>query len=341
MNFAHVDDPSQRLHDGPLGTFPNLRVVALDPTHLPIVYEYATWRKRTEGSRLLRCIMAKFSKIDAGVSANAWGPIFKGADARPLDRQEELSRDKILNCSMAHARAQLVVKALQNDAPFFTRVDFIEGLAALASPHRDEVQKKVTGSNKPLYKVLWSAAAPARIEWYLNATRVRHSMHQGKVSLLPSGTTSNEALHAEINGWFRQTQQIHQATLTLKLNAMTLGKLISHNSAMYRHTARQMSSASVLARAVSKSLWQTASWRRWCRSLSSGGATRKAALPLQSQRQEAAERVRSWVRKKPAAAVSRAPRCVKRTAFTLQRLGQFRKGGVKGTVFRRPARGAP
>ena len=228
MNFVHVDDPSQRLHDGLLGIFPNLRVVALDPTHLPIVYEYATWRKRTEGSRLLRCIMAKFSKIDAGVSANAWGPIFKGADARPLDRQEELSRDKILNCSMAHARAQLVVKALQNDAPFFTRVDFIEGLAALASLHRDEVQKKVTGSNKPLYKVLWSAAAPARIEWYLNATRVRHSMHQGKVSLLPSGTTSNEALHAEINGWFRQTQQIHQATLTLKLNAMTLGKLISH-----------------------------------------------------------------------------------------------------------------
>ena len=55
-------------------------------------------------------------------------------------------------------------------------------------------------------EILWCAAAPQRIEWYLNNTRQRHLMRIEQLSLLPAGTTSNEALHAEINNWFRQTQ---------------------------------------------------------------------------------------------------------------------------------------
>ena len=37
-----------------------------------------------------------------------------------------------------------------------------------------------------------------------------------RLTLLPAGTTSNEALHAEINNWFRQTQvQSSEDTYTL------------------------------------------------------------------------------------------------------------------------------
>jgi hypothetical protein len=37
-----------------------------------------------------------------------------------------------------------------------------------------------------------------------------------RLTLLPAGTTSNEALHAEINNWFRQTQvRISEDTHTL------------------------------------------------------------------------------------------------------------------------------
>jgi hypothetical protein len=69
-----------------------------------------------------------------------------------------------------------------------------------------QVQKKAPGPNKTLVEILWCAAAPQRIEWYLNNTRQRHLMCSEQLSLLPAGTTSNEALHAEINNWFRQTQ---------------------------------------------------------------------------------------------------------------------------------------
>ncbi len=69
-----------------------------------------------------------------------------------------------------------------------------------------QVQKIAPGPNKSVCEILWCAAAAPRIEWYLNNTRQRHSMGIERLSLLPTGTTSNEALHAEINAWFRQTQ---------------------------------------------------------------------------------------------------------------------------------------
>ena len=51
-----------------------------------------------------------------------------------------------------------------------------------------------------------SACSETRLEWYFNNLRIRHAMRPTRLALLPSGTGSNEALRAEINGWFRQTQ---------------------------------------------------------------------------------------------------------------------------------------
>ena len=42
---------------------------------------------------------------------------------------------------------------------------------------------------------------------------------RARLALLPIGATFNEALHHEINTWFRETQKLHQSTLTLKLNS--------------------------------------------------------------------------------------------------------------------------
>jgi len=47
-----------------------------------------------------------------------------------------------------------------------------------------------------------SAAAPDRVEWYFNNLRVMQSTSVKWDALMPQGTTSNEALHAEMNGWF-------------------------------------------------------------------------------------------------------------------------------------------
>ena len=67
-------------------TFSNLEVLSLDPTHLAIVYEYSTWRKRSPGSSFLRELMAKSSVFDSAVSPEVWGQPYSGEHAKPLTR---------------------------------------------------------------------------------------------------------------------------------------------------------------------------------------------------------------------------------------------------------------
>jgi hypothetical protein len=174
------------------------------------------------------------------------------------------------------------------------------------------------------------------MEWLFNNIRMRARLPADLQGLLPSGTTSNEALHAEINSWFRQTQRIHQSTLRLKFRVLGIAKLLAHTCAMYRPTARQVVAGAVLARASARSLWGARAWHAWCRELRGGTGVRKPDLPMAAQREDQAERCRAWTAERTTAAPVPRPR--KRTAFARERAGNFRKGGVKNTVFRRPAR---
>ena len=83
--------------------------------------------------------------------------------------------------------------------------------------HSEEVERKVTGTSKSVRQVLWSACSPQRSGWLFNNQRVRHALSPLQRALLPSGTTSNEALHSEINSWTRSTHEVHRSTLKLKL----------------------------------------------------------------------------------------------------------------------------
>ncbi len=44
---------------------------------------------------------------------------------------------------MPLARARMVVEAIDDDVPWYTRIDFIDAIAALASLYSEEVQRKV------------------------------------------------------------------------------------------------------------------------------------------------------------------------------------------------------
>ena len=81
-----------------------------------------------------------------------------------------------------------------------------------------------------------SAAAlePGKCAWYFNNHAHRCALSAAQASLLPSGTTSNEALHNELNVALRQTTNLHQATLATKLAVIHLGKLIVHVMAYLR-----------------------------------------------------------------------------------------------------------
>ena len=55
-------------------------------------------------------------------------------------------------------------------------------------------------------EVLLQVAQPATVEWLFNAMRYNHGLPDSLRIFRPVGTTSNEALHYEMNNAFRRVQ---------------------------------------------------------------------------------------------------------------------------------------
>jgi hypothetical protein len=93
-----------------------------------------TWQdnpRRTPGSRMLRVIMDKFSRVDSSKSSSYWGAPFDGSGERDFDAEEDLARRRILQGSLSLNRAEHVLQAVDPTCPFYSRIEFIEALAAL------------------------------------------------------------------------------------------------------------------------------------------------------------------------------------------------------------------
>ena len=134
-------------------------------------------------------------------------------------------------------------------------------------------------------------------------------------------------MHAEINGWLRQIQRTHRSTLSLKLQVLRVGKLMSHLTVLY--APRQMLPQHVLARRLGQSLWRSESWREWTQEDDRSYGAARARLPLAAQRSVEEKLVRDHacanVRKRPAAA---DPKKRKKTAFSLHRSQGIKRSGV-------------
>eukprot|EP00435_Cladocopium_sp_Y103_P014108 s4470_g3.t1 len=220
VELLATDAPSKRLYEVLKGVLPNLQALALDPVHLAMHYESASSRRKTLGSAALRRGLAKFSCCQADRTEDNWGDFFTAEVAVRLTARESTLRSQILDGSMAKFKAQRLLCNSDHSSPWVCRADFIEFLAALSAVHRSETAKK-TDDGKTLAHLLHQAADGERLEWLFNNIRIRAKLSVAEKILLPVGTTSNESLHAEINGWFRQTQSIHQSTLKLKLGILT------------------------------------------------------------------------------------------------------------------------
>ena len=334
VQFVTVDNPSRHYLLSLKNICPNLQVMALDPVHLAMTCEYASSRKRTKATKTLRCILSKFSAVDHTYDAASWGHVFHGRSCKGLTVEESSLRQKIEDRTMRVTTAEQILSQLDPSRPFYTRVEWIRSLAALASVFRDEVSRLAPGPNRRIYQLLHTAAAAERSEWYMNNIRLRHSMPRHRLSLLPVGTTSNESLHHEINCWFRETQQMHQSTLQLKLRVLKLGKLMSHNSALYQHTSKQLPHSVVLARASRRALWSEEAWQTWCKELRDDGAVSKASLPLSVKRQQEKLAVKAAVvrMKRPAATHSSVAKKRRHTPHTLHRKDSLRRGGVRSST---------
>ena len=141
-------------------------------------------------------------------------------------------------------------------------------------------------------------------------------------ALLPSGTSSNEALHAEINSWSRSNRMLHQSTLRLKLYIMHYGKLLLHHAAACFPTIKQCSETVLLARCLASAIWQDEEWASWCQ------GRKKAPVPLHKSRLREAIQGKDWnLMNKPRKV--RKHRGKKRTVHTVKRHRSIRSSGVK------------
>ena len=167
-----------------------------------------------------------------------------------------------------------------------------------------------------------------RTAWYINNQIVWASLSYAKPGLLASGTTSNEALHAELNNCFRQTVRLHRSSLLLKLKIFQMVKIIPHVSALVSPAARQNTQANLLARAVAMQFVSPRAWDSACEKRS-GRPLRRAVLDLDGRRAFDRDRVRTWMRFHNKHC--RAWRARKRTVFTQSRKRLFSMQGARSS----------
>ena len=119
-------------------------------------------------------------------------------------------------------------------------------------------------------------------------------------AFLPSGTSSNEALHAELNSWSRSTHAMHRSTLVLRLKYYRFVKMMQHYMSTQYPLTHVVTAELMLGRSMYKSIWTEEQWKAWCSQQNAENARRKAALPLCNAREAESALVAEWVRKRPA-----------------------------------------
>ena len=284
-------------------------------------YEQGLGGRKSAGSSLLRSFMVKFTNHDEAVTQNIWGPFFEGQACVALSREEQMLRQHILDSSLAVVRSKRILASCEELKVWPTRIQFVEALAALSCLHRTDMGRKIEGTKTTLAKLLHNVTSAEQLEWLFNNLRYRQFLPHRVRLLLPSGTTANEALHAEINSWYRQTQQMHRSTLVQKLQIQQLGKLLAHNIALHSPTAKQTPSSHVLSQRVGNPLWSAKTWQ-------SDMAQQASTLPLKARRKTEKELVAEAAKKRPAAAPRPKARA-KRTPFTLERKPGLLRSGVR------------
>ena len=73
---------------------------------VPSNVRYATWKKKTPGTLLLRKILRKFLAFDDAVGEHGFGPCFHGYEKRDLSVLEDRRRAMIRSGSMLKAEAK-------------------------------------------------------------------------------------------------------------------------------------------------------------------------------------------------------------------------------------------
>ena len=93
-------------------------------------------------------ILQKFTAVDAACLADSFGLMYTGRTCKPLTAEEERYRQPIEDRTMRDDEARRVLEGLQAREPFYTRVDWIRWLAALANLYREVMEHISPGPNR-------------------------------------------------------------------------------------------------------------------------------------------------------------------------------------------------
>ncbi|CAE7843115.1 unnamed protein product [Symbiodinium sp. KB8] len=273
------DSPSAEMHRVLQGVLPGLRSISLDAMHIVMVYEQNMNNKKTSG--WLAMIIDKFRKRDPKRSADSWGPFYEGQVLPQPSANVRAMCARLETPDMSYLQAYAHLEQLNPDQPWLTELDFLHAVLAHLSMFREEIAKN-TYSGATLHRLITNVASPTKLQWLLNDTRYRHSVPRERLVLLPSGTTSNESLHRELNHGFRETAVMHKAALILKLDFFQFANVFARNQALYRPLQRQAGQAEICRRSFSvnvRVMLPMRAWKKWCRNLARPGAIpKKAAL---------------------------------------------------------------
>jgi hypothetical protein len=249
---------------------------------------------------------------------------------------QDTLRSMILDGSMSKPRAVSVLNNLEDQKPWYTRQAYLQAMAALSAVYPQEMKRKTYMQSRPMCQVLHAYTAPAKLEWLWNGLRMRHRMPRSMLNLLGSGTSPNEALHSEINRWYRNQPSVFPTTLSLQLQVGRLGKLLAHNAALYRPTLQQFGQDVVLAAACASLVFDGGVWNDWMSQTQPLGTNKiPPKLPLKFGRQSLQRRIRAaGIIKKRA---MHTVHVLTRTAVKRQRDIRKRPASYAVTVMKRPA----
>ena len=152
VQVIHTDDPSVRLLAALRSVCPNLAYLCLDAMHLPMTVEYASSRRRSAASKMLRKLMVKFMRRSESIVHEA---AFNGTNTEPLTLVESNKRKQIRKGSMLSATAERVMQEVDANLPWRQRLELIEALAAVARLYPSEMDRKVPGPNRTVREMLF------------------------------------------------------------------------------------------------------------------------------------------------------------------------------------------
>ena len=282
------------------------KILSKDPMHLCYGFQRRhkpdkEHTKSYKANRILKGMARKFSmRLKLQVVPLKF--IYDGTNCPPTTMEETDVLTSIADQDADFLWAEAYLDAIDVNTPWTSRVEFMRAINAFMTVYWEECDKESGGSK--ISNQLRNAAKPASCEWMFNFTRYCDSLPLAEYKTLASGTSSNEALHGELNATFTTKRKRYVTTLELQLRGFHIAKVLSHDRAATAPFIRQHKESDLLNRRVRhlKALTDE-QWVSGCEQWASLGSPndraaghrqRSAQLGLYNRTSELAAEHRSW-----------------------------------------------